>query len=53
MYRDTKKRRYHYGRETKMNEKFTLTIGEAADYFGIGVKRMRRLAEAYLGTISI
>lgn len=41
------------GEKLKMNEKFTLTIGEAADYFGIGVKRMRRLAEAYLGTISI
>lgn len=28
-----------------LNEKYALTIKEAAAYFSIGVKRMRRLAE--------
>lgn len=28
-----------------LNEKYTLTIKEAAAYFNIGVKKMRRLAE--------
>ena len=34
------------------SEKYSLTIKEAADYFGIGIKRMRRLAEDHLGTFS-
>ena len=34
------------------SEKYSLTIKEAAEYFGIGVKRMRRLAEDHLGTFS-
>ena len=29
----------------KPSEKYTLLIREAAEYFGIGIKRMRRLAE--------
>ena len=28
-----------------VSEKFCLTIREASDYFGIGIKKMRRLAE--------
>lgn len=28
-----------------LNEKYALTIKEAASYFNIGIKRMRRLAE--------
>ena len=28
------------------SEKYSLTIKEAADYFGIGIKRMRRLAHS-------
>lgn len=28
-------------------EKFTLTIGEASQYFNIGEKKLRRLAEDY------
>jgi excisionase family DNA binding protein len=35
-----------------LNEKYSLTIKEAAEYFGIGIKRMRRLAEDHLGTFS-
>ena len=35
------------------SEKYSLSIKEAADYFGIGVKKMRRLAEGYLGTFSV
>ena len=34
------------------SEKYSLTIKEAADYFGIGIKRLRRLAEDHLGTFS-
>ena len=34
------------------SEKYSLTIKEAADYFGIGTKKMRRLAEDHLGTFS-
>ena len=30
-----------------LNEKYTLTIKEAAAYFNIGVKKMRRLAEEH------
>ena len=30
-----------------LNEKYTLTIKEAASYFNIGVKKMRRLAEEH------
>ena len=32
-------------KEIPMNEKYTLSIKEAAVYFGIGIKKMRRLAE--------
>ena len=34
------------------SEKYSLTIKEAADYFGIGTKKMRRLAEDHLGIFS-
>ena len=34
------------------SEKYSLTIKEAADYFGIGTKKMRRLAEDHLGAFS-
>ena len=36
-----------------LNEKYTLTIKEAADYFNIGVKKMRRLAEEHTSSFSI
>ena len=32
-----------------LSEKYSLTIKEAADYFSIGTKKMRRLAEDNLG----
>ena len=35
-----------------VGEKYSLSIKEAADYFGIGTKKMRRLAEDHLGTFS-
>lgn len=38
--------------ELPISEKYTLTIKEAADYFSIGVKSMRRLAEDHLGMFS-
>ena len=40
-------------KETPINEKYTLTIKEAASYFNIGVKKMRRLAEEHTSSFSI
>lgn len=34
-------------------EKYTLTVKEAAAYFNIGIKRMRRLAEENTGRFSV
>ena len=34
-------------------EKYTLTIKEAAAYFNIGIKKMRRLAEENTGRFSV
>ena len=39
-------------RKLATSEKYSLTIKEAAEYFGIGTKKMRRLAEDHLGTFS-
>ena len=36
-----------------MNEKYALSIKEAAEYFGIGIKKMRRLAEDNLGGFAV
>ena len=36
-----------------VSEKYSLTIKEAADYFSIGVKKMRRLAEDNLGDFAV
>lgn len=36
-----------------INEKYTLTIKEASEYFNIGVKKMRRLAEDNLGRFAV
>ena len=36
-----------------MSEKYMLSIKEAAVYFNIGVKKMRRLAEENLGRFSV
>ena len=36
-----------------LNEKYALTIKEAASYFNIGVKKMRRLAEEHTSSFSI
>lgn len=36
-----------------VSEKYTLTIKEAADYFNIGIKKMRRIAEDNLGTVAV
>ena len=32
-------------KEVPLEQKFTLTIKEASQYFNIGIKKMRRLAE--------
>ena len=39
--------------QLKPSEKYLLTIKEAGDYFNIGVKKMRRLAEDNIGGFSI
>lgn len=36
-----------------INEKYTLTIKEASEYFSIGVKKMWRLAEDNLGRFAV
>ena len=40
-------------KETPISEKYALTIKEAASYFNIGVKKMRRIAEEYTGEFSL
>ena len=40
-------------RNIQIGEKYTLTIREAAAYFNIGIKKMRRLAEDNLGVFSL
>lgn len=40
-------------RDLASNEKYTLTIKEAAGYFNIGIKKMRRLAENHVDSFSI
>lgn len=39
-------------RKLPINEKYALSINEASQYFGIGIKKMRKLAEDNLGTLS-
>lgn len=36
-----------------LSEKYTLTVKEAAGYFKIGIKNMRRLAEDHVESFSI
>ena len=36
-----------------VGEKFMLTIKEAAPYYNIGTKKLRRLAEDNLGTVAV
>ena len=36
-----------------VSEKHLLTIKEAAAYFNIGIKRLRRIAEDNLGTVAV
>ena len=36
-----------------VSEKYSLSVREAADYFSIGVKKMRRLAEDNLGDFAV
>ena len=36
-----------------IHEKYLLTIREASEYFNLGIKRLRRLAEDNTGTFSI
>ena len=40
-------------KETPINEKYTLTIKEAASYFNIGVNKMRRHAEDPTDSFSV
>ena len=36
-----------------LSEKYTLSIKEAAAYFNIGIKKMRRLAEGNIGCFAL
>ena len=36
-----------------VSEKYMLTIKEAAAYFNIGIKKLRRIAEDNLGTVAV
>lgn len=36
-----------------ISEKYTLSIKEASEYFSIGIKKMRRLAEDNVGRFSV
>lgn len=40
-------------RELALSEKYMLSVKEAAAYFNIGVKKMRRLAEDNVGIFSV
>ena len=40
-------------KKTPVSEKYSLSIKEAADYFSIGTKKMRRLAEDNLGDFAV
>lgn len=40
-------------KEIPLNEKYVLSINEAAAYFGIGIKKMRRLAECSLRSSAV
>ena len=40
-------------KEMTTGENYLLTIKEAGEYFNIGVKKMRRLAEENLGVFSV
>lgn len=39
--------------ELSLGEKYTLSIKEAAVYFNIGIKKMRRLAEENIGDFAL
>lgn len=39
--------------EISLNEKYVLSINEAAAYFGIGIKKMRRLAEDHTDSFGV
>ena len=40
-------------KEIPLHQKYLLTIGEASEYFNIGIKNMRRLAEEHLDSFAI
>ena len=40
-------------KQLPINERYMLTIKEAASYFNIGTKKLRRIAEDNLGTVAI
>ena len=40
-------------KQLPINERYMLTIKEAASYFNIGKKKLRRIAEDNLGTVAV
>ena len=43
----------NYSSARPSSEKYMLTIKEAAEYFNIGTKKMRRIAEDRLGDVAV
>ena len=40
-------------KQLPINERYMLTIKEAASYFNFGTKKLRRIAEDNLGTVAV
>ena len=53
MYSIPKKGDITMNQKLATSEKYSLSIKEAADYFSIGTKKMRRLAEDNLGDFAV
>ena len=53
MYSVEKEQQGGLTKQLPINERYMLTIKEAASYFNIGTKKLRRLAEDNLGTVTV
>ena len=53
MYSVEKEQQGGLTKQLPINERYMLTIKEAASYFNIGTKKLRRLAEDNLGTVAV
>ena len=53
MYSVEKEQQGGLTKQLPINERYMLTIKEAASYFNIGTKKLRRIAEDNLGTVAV